>query len=241
MAYKSGIRLRVFCASLADVFENWYGVFENADGTMNEWRLRLFSLIIATPYLDWLLLTKRPRFAAKFFKTYSPSDVYCAAQNWEREWEREFQGTRKKLTVAGEVARQLRVNETGKYAHKPITEWPLENVWLGVSHGVDPQPILDTPARIHFQSVEPMLEPWKPVGGFDWCLFGGESGKNARPCDEDWIREALHLCRLSGTVPFIKQMGSQSFYRGVRQTYKHAHGADINEFPTDLRVQEFPK
>lgn len=45
-----GRRQRVFCASLADVFDN------AVDPT---WRADLFELIRATPDLDWLLLTKR--------------------------------------------------------------------------------------------------------------------------------------------------------------------------------------
>jgi protein gp37 len=43
-------RRRVFCASLADVFDN---------EVTEEWRSDLFDLIEATPRLDWLLLTKR--------------------------------------------------------------------------------------------------------------------------------------------------------------------------------------
>ena len=87
-------RKRVFCASLADVFEDWQGPIVNSKGerlwletasstwifaskedserselarqrgvragTMADVRQRLFSLIDATPNLDWLLLTKRP-------------------------------------------------------------------------------------------------------------------------------------------------------------------------------------
>ncbi|CAB1371341.1 conserved protein of unknown function (plasmid) [Denitratisoma oestradiolicum] len=45
-----GRRRRVFCASLADVFDN-----EAPDA----WRADLFALIEAHPHLDWLLLTKR--------------------------------------------------------------------------------------------------------------------------------------------------------------------------------------
>ncbi len=41
---------RVFCASLADVFDN---------EVPNEWRSDLWALIKATPYLDWLIVTKR--------------------------------------------------------------------------------------------------------------------------------------------------------------------------------------
>ncbi len=45
-----GRRQRVFCASLADVFDNAVDL---------SWREELFQLIAATPNLDWLLLTKR--------------------------------------------------------------------------------------------------------------------------------------------------------------------------------------
>lgn len=45
-----GRRQRVFCASLADVFDNAVPL---------EWRRDLFDLIELTPNLDWLLLTKR--------------------------------------------------------------------------------------------------------------------------------------------------------------------------------------
>lgn len=46
----AGVRTRVFCASLADVFDNW---------VPDEWRADLFKLIRETPHLDWLILTKR--------------------------------------------------------------------------------------------------------------------------------------------------------------------------------------
>ncbi|MBW3512078.1 DUF5131 family protein [Janthinobacterium sp. NKUCC06_STL] len=45
-----GRRRRVFCASLADVFDN------RAD---SRWRDELWALVRATPNLDWLILTKR--------------------------------------------------------------------------------------------------------------------------------------------------------------------------------------
>lgn len=54
-------RQRVFCASLADVFE---------DGpTLDMWRAQLFDLIAETPNLDWLILTKRIDIAAEMLPT----------------------------------------------------------------------------------------------------------------------------------------------------------------------------
>lgn len=51
-AEAAGQRRRVFCASMADVFE------DRPD--LNAPRARLFNLIDSTPWLDWQLLTKRP-------------------------------------------------------------------------------------------------------------------------------------------------------------------------------------
>src|SRR5687767_6851032 len=49
-AARTGVRARVFCASMADVFDK--------DAPAKE-RKRLWKLIAKTPHLDWLLLTKR--------------------------------------------------------------------------------------------------------------------------------------------------------------------------------------
>lgn len=49
-AQKAGVRKRVFCASMADVFDN------QADEAL---RTRLWALIRETPHLDWQIVTKR--------------------------------------------------------------------------------------------------------------------------------------------------------------------------------------
>lgn len=59
-AAKDGPRPRVFCASLADVFDAEIEPL---------WRENLFTVIDQTPNLDWLLLTKRPKLAYEFFQT----------------------------------------------------------------------------------------------------------------------------------------------------------------------------
>src|SRR5258706_3411810 len=57
---KFGRRQRVFCASLADVFDNQVDPI---------WRCDLFELIRACDQLDWLLLTKRPQNIRKMLPT----------------------------------------------------------------------------------------------------------------------------------------------------------------------------
>jgi protein gp37 len=72
-AGETGERRRVFCASMADVFENRKDLIPH--------RLRLFELIEQTPHLDWLLLTKRIHLVRKQLpKGYElPSNVWLGA------------------------------------------------------------------------------------------------------------------------------------------------------------------
>lgn len=58
-AKSEGIRYRVFCASLADVFDNHKTI-------LPEWRREFWALIRQCPDLDFLLLTKRPQNIKKF-------------------------------------------------------------------------------------------------------------------------------------------------------------------------------
>ena len=72
-AEAQGTRHRVFCASMADVFENRQDLIPH--------RLRLLELIEKTPHLDWLLLTKRIHLVRKQLpKGYEfPSNVWLGA------------------------------------------------------------------------------------------------------------------------------------------------------------------
>lgn len=81
-ARSTGKRPRVFCASLADVFDNQ---------VPTEWRTELFDLIAATPELDWLLLTKRPENLAKMFPTGLWPNVWLGTtcedqERYDRRW-----------------------------------------------------------------------------------------------------------------------------------------------------------
>jgi len=68
-AQKLGLRPRVFCASLADVFED--------RDDLVPWRGELHQLIEQTPHLIWLLLTKRPEVAARYYRSHAiPENVW---------------------------------------------------------------------------------------------------------------------------------------------------------------------
>lgn len=72
-AKSAGIFARVFCASLADVFDN---------KVATEWRDDLWNVIAATPNLDWQLVTKRPQNIPKMI-----------AEAWGDGWPNVWLGT----------------------------------------------------------------------------------------------------------------------------------------------------
>jgi protein gp37 len=104
-------------------------------------------------------------------------------------------------------------------------DWPLPNVWLGVSTenqqwaNIRIPALLDTPAAVRWISAEPLLGPidlhtdpieaGSPFWGsqLDWVVVGGESGHGARPMHPDWARSLRDQCTAAG-VPFLfKQWG----------------------------------
>jgi protein gp37 len=221
-AQAAGVRARVFCASLADVFEGpdtmpesdggYSGdVFHHVPTLGNDWiaaaRDRLFELIHETPSLDWLLLTKRPQ------------NVLPLYGNW------------------------LHWTHGGK--------WPA-NVWIGASvenqrradeRGPELVKIRQAGCRVAFMSCEPLLEgidvrPWLDrERGANWVICGGESGAadKVRSLDPHWARMLRDQCDEAGVPYFFKQLGI-----GVVSLSYKGKGGELDDIPEDLRVREFP-
>lgn len=245
-AVEAGERHRVFCASLADVFEDWKGPMLNSHGdelfsdriggwsdrvgdkdghrlklTMQDVRTRLYKLIDATPNLDWLLLTKRPENIRRMMPLFRSPGEKRVVESWPRN----------------------------------------KNVWLGTSienrsvlHRIDA--LRSNPAVVRFLSIEPLLEDLGTIDltGIHWVIVGGESGRGARPCDLAWIRSIRDQCRAAGVPVFVKQLGANPSATLAesgtdpgdddnieRLKLSDKKGGDWEEWPSDLRVREFPK
>lgn len=127
------------------------------------------------------------------------------------------------------------------------------NVWLGVSlgtnEGLEHCKILGKiPAAVKFISAEPLLEDLTGLSEalheykFDWCIIGGESGNNKgkyrfRECKLEWISNIIDACRNYGVNVFVKQLGT---FLGQAMGLKDNHGGEINEWPIELQIREFP-
>jgi protein gp37 len=165
-AAKDGKIFRVFCGSMCDLFEVPENDFELAC-IMNGERDRLWNLILKTPKLEWILLTKRPENIQGliYYEWNNPATLP--------------KNVRVMATVENQEMADKRI---------PIL---LKN-WSG-KNGI---------------SVEPMLGPVNLNSRrIDWVICGGESGKNARPLQPDWIRSLRDQCAESGTPFHFKQWG----------------------------------
>lgn len=102
----------------------------------------------------------------------------------------------------------------------------LKNIWLGVTAENQERfeervsILLQIPARIHFVSIEPMLNSVNLNKAFvipnvedvtmhtvNWIICGGETGSNARPLNGDWVKNLRDQCYVSETPFFFKQWG----------------------------------
>lgn len=114
----------------------------------------------------------------------------------------------------------------------------LPNIWWGVSvenrkHGLPRiEQLRAAPAAIRFLSIEPLLEDLGTINldGISWVIVGGESGRGARPMEEEWVRSIRDQCREARVRFFFKQWG------GVRkkQTGRELDGRTHDEMPEHI-------
>lgn len=209
-AQAAGERHRVFCASLADVFDNQ---------VPERWRDDLWHRIDQTPNLDWLLLTKRPQNIRKMLpgpKIGAPE--WC--QGWPNVWlgttaENQEEADRciPHLLAVPAALRFLSCEPllgpidlaripflAGDLRHKQDA---LTGQALLYGEGIDGHP--DITVRME----EPHTRP------LDWIIAGGESGAKARPMHPDWARSLRDQCCDAAVPFFFKQWGEWLTTAGI--------------------------
>lgn len=210
-AEKAGVRARVFCASLADVFEDWdkpVRVQHGDDTNMLDCRTRLFALIDATPWLDWLLLTKRPENIRRMWP-YVPHTVL-------QEQQHQFSGFRKNVWLGTSVATQ---NDADRNIPELLTCRDLAPVlFVSAEPLIGPVDLTRLPAPCELQKSpngglcydalkSNDARYFEPPGRMDWVICGGESGHGARPMHPDWVRSLRDQCHAASVPFFFKQWG----------------------------------
>jgi protein gp37 len=240
-AAKAGKRARVFCSSMADVFED--------RRELDAERAKLWPLITETPWLDWQLLTKRPenmvKLAPASWRSGWPSNVWAGCTVESQEY------AEKRICFLSDVPARVRF-----LSCEPLLG-PVDlsrSAWIADHH--DRAALLarigkwgtcaDCPRRdgAVFPEECGYAERYDHNLRDDrihWVIIGGESGPGARPFHLEWARQILHDCQRSGTAAFMKQMGSNA--RGsvgdVKMIYT-GKGDEPSEWADEFQVQEFP-
>jgi protein gp37 len=207
----------VFCASLADVFDNQVPA---------RWRDDLWHLIDMTPYLHWLLLTKRPQNIAKMLPTKA-----IGVPEWGSGWKNVWLGVTAENQDEADrrIPILLKVPAAVHFVSYEPALGPVDFVRLDVSDG-------------NTKSLNALTgDVWIPGNcgessqtfraarrRLDWIICGGESGSKARPMELAWARSARDQCKTADVAFFMKQIGgpSQRSMPGI---------------PEDLNIRVFPR
>ena len=216
-AAAEGRRYRVFCASLADVFDN---------EVPDPWRWDLFRLIAATPHLDWLLLTKRIGNARTMLNSAAAAVAgeYVGAPEWDRApWANVWLGVT--VVTQAEADRDMpKLLQVPARVRFLSIEPMLEPITLPGFNGVSawcPQcktivgetlnrPHELTHGNVNFHAPFDSAKCCSAVYDLiHWVICGGESGPGARPMEVAWARSMRQQCKSAGVAFFMKQLGAQ--------------------------------
>lgn len=208
-AAKEGTRPFVFCASLADVFDN---------AVPEEWRKDLFDLIRATPHLVWLLLTKRPQNIAKMAAKAGGLPANAAIGTTVEDQARADLNVPALLRASVDLWRAntrplflflsceplIGPVDLTSFKDYPESEYHVDalrgRVWMHPENN-------RIPGTSHIENGRDYVDLCHSV---HWVITGGETDQGeheARPSHPDWIRSLRDQCAAAG-IPFhFKQWG----------------------------------
>lgn len=228
IAADAGVQLRVFCASLADVFDNT---------APQEWREDLWRLIEATPNLTWMLLTKRPQNVGRMIPG-----------RWKRIIGEGYvtpSPAPKNVMLGFTAEYQHHLNQRGFFtlhashslgwaafcSAEPLLG-PLDFTRVTIP-GTQPGQINLLTGAAAFGALvtigaRTMLVGLDNYSGLGLIIAGGERGAYARPSHPDWFRSLRDHCAAAG-VPFHFKQWGEWFRFGETDADGHHNTRDRGE------------
>jgi protein gp37 len=199
---------KVFVNSMSDLFHK---------GVPSDFIAQVFAVMALTPRHTYQVLTKRH---ARLRSLLNAPEFHRSVLAW-----------------TARLQNDTHPMPSWNPGEKTLKNWPVPNVWLGVSvedqHWADirVRALAETPAAVRFLSAEPLLGeivlnrghivcPTHDFpGGFcsgycpdqirpDWIITGGESGPGARPAHPAWFRNLRDQSVALGIAYLHKQNGA---------------------------------
>ena len=176
---------KIFVNSMSDLFH---------DSVPDAYVDRVVARMLLTPRHTYQVLTKRAERLPRYFNA---------------------RGIYQRILDVADSEIRPRFKDTTRVGISDPSGGHAPWVWLGVSvedrkFGVPRiEHLRQTPARVRFLSVEPLLEDLGvlDLSGIHWVIVGGESGPGARPMQEEWVRSLRDQCAAAGVAFFFKQWG----------------------------------
>lgn len=198
-AWARGRSESVFVGSMCDVFD--------PDGPKDQ-REGLWNLIAETPYLDWLLLTKRPDSPVAF--------------DWPLNWVNVRVGvTVENGAYIDRIGELLRIPARSYFvSFEPLLGpvdprlCPAPDDVLACKRGADedsPVGCMECDSGRHWVNVTRCDHR----NCLDWVIVGGESGPGARPIAANWVRAIRDACVVAQIPFFFKQWTRRSGPRSL--------------------------
>jgi len=164
-----------------------------------QWFADFLELIMVTPNLTWLLLTKRPEnWSDQLLDAIGQMSDAGAA--WAMKWYHGEAPLNVRMGITAE-SQEFLEKRMGAFLKIP-----------SVGRFLSCEPLLgalDVGASLAHAVNSSNTAQWRTGwrGFIDWVIAGGESGPKARPCHPDWVRSLRDQCQAAG-VPFMwKQWG----------------------------------
>jgi protein gp37 len=199
-AERDGVRRRVFCASMADVFED--------RPELVAIRERLWQVTNSTPRLDWLILTKRPENIAHIVPHHwmvpevgFPANLWIGTSVENQHW----------ADIRIPALLQIPAKVRFLSCEPLVGAVDLNKAAWGEGY---PRPPMDVWARQIAHDGIGWQSGFAPLQAIDWVIVGGESGPKHRPMHLDWARDIRAQCEAANVAFFFKQIGGRTSKSG---------------------------
>jgi protein gp37 len=207
-AKADGVRRKVFCASLADVFE------ENA--ALDPMRADLWPVMEKCDDLDWLVLTKRPENITRMVPPAWLAPGGWPAHVWVGTTVEDQKRAAQRIPELLKVPARVRFLSCEPLLEAADLDPPLcpycrdggEVQRIEREHDAYFWCVRCESEAVFGNWLDPCAD--ERQSGISWVIVGGESGPGARPFALEWARDIVTQCREAGVACFVKQMGDNA-------------------------------
>ncbi len=201
-AEAAGARRFVFCASLADIFDN---------AVPADWRAEAFDVMRRTPALTYLLLTKRPGNIVKLSAEAGGLPVNAAIGCTVVTQEEADRDVPKLLAAKGQLKPAFAfLSMEPLLSSVDLTKLPWRFNAFGEPADIPVKTVDALAGRVTSWDRAFPVQPGEVAPTLDWVITGGETDQGphkARPTATEWFRTIRDQCARAGVAYHHKQNG----------------------------------